>query len=40
MYVFGGRGEKSSVCTDLWCYDIESNSWEEINIEKGKIYWF
>jgi len=35
MIIFGGRGSGNTVYNDLWVYNFEENSWEEIVVPDG-----
>mmetsp|Transcript_1126 Transcript_1126/g.1017 ORF Transcript_1126/g.1017 Transcript_1126/m.1017 type:complete len:515 (+) Transcript_1126:82-1626(+) len=36
IYVFGGKDSENDKLGDLWVYDIEKDSWEEIEIPEGE----
>jgi N-acetylneuraminic acid mutarotase len=33
LVVFGGRGAGNTVFKDIWVFDFETNTWEEIQVE-------
>jgi hypothetical protein len=40
MFVFGGKGAGNRKLNDLWIYDTQLSSWQQVFVKREEFMWF